>query len=46
MGGGVKLFQPVDVGTATEVPRMAGVDMVRLEDAVEDWVLRDRVTQV
>ena len=48
-GGGVNLVQPVNVGTATEDPRMFGVDMVQVEDAVENpmvRVVRDSVTQV
>ena len=48
-GGDVNLVQPVYVGTATEDPRMFGVDKVRVKDVVKNHmvrVARDNVTQV
>ena len=46
-GGGVNLVQPVDLETANKNPRMVGVDMVPIEGAVENpmvRVVRDSIT--
>ena len=48
-GGGVNLVQPVEVETATKVPRMVEVDVVRLEGVFEEPMvmrMRDSVNQV